>query len=391
MVVIVPEILPVPPVLGGAVELWVHELTVRLAAAGRSVAVISRPAGVAGVPGVEYRCVPWTPLERWCDTLKQRLGRRNPLRHAAKILSVWSYARRVARASRDFDIVYLHNEPNVLLLMPSRRGQRIVLHMHNDHLSIRALRLAYRRALRKAELVVFVSDFVRHQAAVIFPEHAQRFRTVLNATDLSVFRAGGTSAVAQEAFNIGVGAPRLLYVGRLARVKGVHVLIEAFEQLRDQFPQASLVIAGSSFFGEAVKTPYEGELARLAAKIGDAVVFTGYLPHAKLSALYRACDVVVVPSIWPEPFGLVVLEAMASGTCVVASAVGGLPEIIEDRRTGVLVRAGDPNALAAATREVLADPAFKRSLEQAATEVVARKFTWERLMGELEPLLLPSS
>jgi spore coat protein SA len=107
--------------------------------------------------------------------------------------------------------------------------------------------------------------------------------------------------------------------------------------------------------------------------------------------LYRACDVVVVPSIWAEPFGLVVLEAMASGTCVVASAVGGLPEVIDDRRTGLLVKAGDPVALAQAINEVLADDSLKRSLERAAAENLARKFTWDRLVGEVEALMQRSS
>ncbi len=390
LVVIVPEMLPVPPVLGGAVELWVHELTTRLATRGRRVAVISRPAGVPGVPGIEYINLPWTKAERTFDRLKQWLSRRNPLRYLAKMLSVACYARRAFRASREFDIVYLHNEPNALLLMPKRPGQRIVLHMHNDHLTLRMFRAAYRRALAKADLVLFVSDFIRRQAGIAFPEHAHRFKTVLNATDASLFGSDEVHSAAPELAALKTGGPLLLYVGRLARVKGVHVLIEAFARIRARFPQARLVIAGSSFFAGAVRTAYEAELAELAASMGDAVVFTGFLPRAKLKELYRTCDVVAVPSIWPEPFGLVVLEAMASGTCVVASAVGGLPEVIEDRRTGLLVPAADPDALAAAICAVLADPALKSSLERAAAQAVARKFTWERLVGEVEALMQPS-
>jgi spore coat protein SA len=385
--------LPVPPVLGGAVELWVHELTSRLATPGRRVAVISRPAGTAGVHGVEYINLPWTGPERLLDRLKQSLSQANPLRYIAKLLSVWSYARRAARASEGFDILYLHNEPNALLLMPRRSGQQIVLHMHNDHLTIRLLRSVYRRALAKADLVLFVSEFIRRKACAVFPEHAQRFKTVLNATDPAVFGPGDAvpGAAPPELPQLQSGGPHLLYVGRLARIKGVHVLIGAFARVRARFPQARLVIAGSAFFGGAVKTAYEAELARLAAPLGEAVVFTGYLPQSRLRMLYRACDIVVVPSIWAEPFGLVVLEAMASGTCVVASAVGGLPEVIDDRRTGLLVKAGDPVALAQAINEVLADNSLKRSLERAAAENLARKFTWDRLVGEVEALMQRSS
>jgi spore coat protein SA len=382
----------VPPVLGGAVELWVHELTSRLATTGRRVAVISRPAGAPGAPGIQYINLPWTRGERTFDRLKQRLSRRNPLRHIAKLLSVTFYARRAARATEGFDILYLHNEPNVLLFLPKRPGQRIVLHMHNDHLTLRVFRNVYRRALAKADLVLFVSEFIRRQASVVFPEHAQRFRTVLNATDAAAFAPdpGNAPPAAPQLSTLRSGGPLLLYVGRLARVKGVHVLIAAFAKVRARFPQARLVIAGSSFFSGAVRTSYETELAQLAAGMGEAVVFTGYLPHAKLKVLYRTCDIVVVPSIWPEPFGLVALEAMASGTCVVASAVGGLPEVIENRCTGVLVPAQDPQALSEAIAEILADPVLKGSLERAAAERVARKFTWERLITEVEALMQPS-
>jgi len=378
--------LPVPPVLGGAVEQWVHDFTARLAARMPRIAVISRPAGVAGAPGVEYVGVPWTAIERFFYRLKERLHRRNPLRYLAKIQNVWSYARRATRAARNFDIVHLHNEPNILLFMPMRSEQRIILHMHNDHLTLGAFRPMYRRALKKAHLVLFVSDYIRRRAIATFPEFTDRFKTVLNATDPALFTPSAAAAAPPDGFDLGPRGQRILFVGRVTPIKGVHVLIKAFSDIRVRFPQARLIIVGSSFFGEAIKTPYELELVRLAEPLGEAIVFTGYVPQAMLRSLYSACDVVVVPSIWQEPFGLVVLEAMASGTCVVASAVGGLPEIIEHRRTGILIPAGEPDALASAVCEVLADPAFKRRLEEAARTAVEHRFTWARLIGEVDAL-----
>jgi spore coat protein SA len=379
--------LPVPPILGGAVEQWVHEFTARLAAHTSRIAVISRPAGVAGAPGVEYVGIPWTTTERFFYRLKERLNRRNPLRYLAKIQNVWSYARRATHRARAFDVVYLHNEPNILLFMPLRSEQRIILHMHNDHLTPRIFRPLYRRALKKAHLVLFVSEYIRRRALAVFPEFADRFKTVLNATDPQLFTP---APAGQESSPVGVdlGPPgqRILFVGRVTPIKGVHVLIKAFSDIRARFPLARLIIVGSSFFGEAIKTPYEVELARLAEPVGDAVVFTGYVPQATLKSLYSACDVVVVPSIWQEPFGLVVLEAMASGTCVVASAVGGLPEIIEHRRTGILIPAADPGALASAVCELLADLGFKRRLEEAARAAVEHRFTWSRLIDEVDAL-----
>jgi spore coat protein SA len=388
--VIVPELLPVPPVRGGAVEHWVHELTRRLARPGRAIAVISRPAGAPGLPDVTYRGIPWTVLERACDRLKRAASRRNPLRALAKIQIVWSYGRRAARAARDFDLVYLHNEPNLLLFLPARPGQRLVLHMHNDHLTIPALRVMYRRTLRKVDRVVFVSDYIRRRALEIFPEYAQRFEVVLNATDSSVFKPYGDEAYAmlRGALKLDPDCIHLLYVGRLVPIKGVHILVEAFREILARNPRARLVIAGSSFFAGARQSRYEAELAQLAAPVSAAITFTGYLPHASLKFLYSACDVVVVPSLWQEPFGLVVLEAMAAGTCVVASAVGGIPEIVTDQETGVLVPAGDVRALSDAVCRLLAEPQRKNALEQCAAGRVATQFTWEILAAHIDAVFL---
>jgi spore coat protein SA len=387
----VPELLPVPPVRGGAVEHWVQEVSARLVRRGRPLAVISRPAGESGPPGITYIGIPWTPLERACHRLKETSSHRNPLRHLAKMQNVWSYGTRAAKAAQAYDLIYLHNEPNILLFLPTRAGQRIVLHMHNDHLLLPTFRAMYRRALARVEVVLFVSDFLRRRAAAAFPEHAARFRVMLNGTDSSVFKPYGAQAKAMLAGTVRLdpGHRHILYVGRLTPIKGAHVLIEAFSRILSREPTARLIIAGSSFFEGATRTPYEEELARLAAPIGDSITFTGYLPHASLKYLYCACDVVVVPSVWQEPFGLVALEAMASGTCVVASAVGGLPEIITDGQTGLLVPPDDPGALGDAVCRVLADPDYKRKLEQSATAVVATRFTWERLVEELESTFAP--
>jgi glycosyltransferase involved in cell wall biosynthesis len=92
---------------------------------------------------------------------------------------------------------------------------------------------------------------------------------------------------------------------------------------------------------------------------------------------------VVVPSTWQEPFGLVALEAMSAQACVVASAVGGLPELVAHERTGLLVPADDVAALADAMARLLADPALRQRLGRAARAEVVRRFSYTRLAGEL--------
>lgn len=377
---IVPELLPVPPTEGGAVEHWVHEVSQRLARSGHDVAVISRPAGAAGDPNIAYIGVPWTRLGRWWLRLKQTSARHNPLRNLAKLANVLGYAMGVRKAMRDVeaDIVYVHNDPLLAWLLPLREGQKLVQHMHNDHLSVVALRPVLSRVLSRTDLVLCVSDYIRDRARQVLPAHAAKMQTVLNATDTSLFRPHAEAATAP--------APtfHFLYVGRLTADKGVHVLIDAFARVHHAYPQTRLLIAGSSFFANAPQTDYQRQLAQQAAPLAQAIVFSGFVPHAQLRFMYAEADAVVVPSTWQEPFGLVALEAMSSQSCVIASAVGGVPEVVTHERTGLLVPPSDTAALAEAMARAVQDPALRHRLAVAARREALMRFSYTRLASDLD-------
>jgi len=207
---------------------------------------------------------------------------------------------------------------------------------------------------------------------------------VLNATDPDVFKPYGDEAIRQlqDIVSIAPGKHYLLYVGRLTPIKGVHVLIEAFQAIHRRLPNTRLIITGSSFFGGAAKTSYEQSLTTLAAPVSEAILFTGYLPHDKLKYLYSAVDVVALPSVWQDPCPLVVFETMASGTCLVSSAVGGIPEVVEHSKDGVLVEANNPALLAQAICDLMASDDIGRLATNARNKIVAG-YTWDRLVGEL--------
>ncbi len=386
--VIVPELLPVPPVRGGAVEHWVHELVGPLADKGWQVTVISRPAGVPGVPGIGYVGIPQTAVERALERWKQHRSRVNPLRIFGKVYNVWCYGRRAAAAARNFDVIYLHNEPNILGWLRVRPNQRLVLHMHNEHLTIPVLRSWYRRTLRRAAKVAFVSEFVRRRALEYFPEYRESFMTIPNATDTEVFRpaVGGGNPSSLLPVQIEPECQYVLYAGRLIPEKGIDVLIRAFTNVTAQNPRARLIVTGSSFFGGAQRTRFEEELAQLAESVGSAIQFTGFVPREQLKTLYQACDVVVVPSTWQDPAPLVVLEAMASGKSVVATAVGGIPELVRDGVTGLVVPPSDPDALATAIHRLLRDSALRHALGAAAREHVVAKHSSARLVEDIDTL-----
>jgi glycosyltransferase involved in cell wall biosynthesis len=161
----------------------------------------------------------------------------------------------------------------------------------------------------------------------------------------------------------------LLVVGRLRVRKGVEVLLAAWPEVARRFPAARLRIAGDGEHREEL----ERQAAALGVGRGGAVAFLGRASGARVRQLLRGAAALVVPSIY-EGMPLVVLEAMDAGVPVVASRVSGIPEVVEDGRTGWLVPPEDPPALAAALAAVLGDPAAARQRGAAGRRRLDERF-----------------
>jgi glycosyltransferase involved in cell wall biosynthesis len=153
----------------------------------------------------------------------------------------------------------------------------------------------------------------------------------------------------------------LLFVGRLEHVKGVHVLLRALPAVLAAAPDTRVAIVGDG--------PARAELTRLAAELGvdHAVGFRGWLTADELMPEYERATAVVVPSVWPENFPTVALEALGVGRPLIGSRVGGIPELIEHGRSGLVVPPDDPPALSEALLTVLLDADTARSMAAAAT------------------------
>lgn len=171
--------------------------------------------------------------------------------------------------------------------------------------------------------------------------------------------------------------PRILCVGRLVAGKGFDLAIDAFPAVAARFPGAELVIAGDG--------PEREALERRAA---GRARFTGWVVPERVAELINTATVVVVPSREAESFGLVAAQAGQMGRPVVASAVGGLGEVVEDGATGLLLPDLDAAALAAAIERVLGDPDTARRMGDAARRRVASKFAMDRCADEYETLYM---
>jgi glycosyltransferase involved in cell wall biosynthesis len=174
-----------------------------------------------------------------------------------------------------------------------------------------------------------------------------------------------------------------VFAGRLSRWKGYDLFTEAAAIVAPEFPHARFVIAGTPPEGEEWRSP---QLADRLAQLGVADRTDVVGMCADVPALLDRTDIAVIPSRWPEPFGLVTVEAMRAGCAVIASGHGASPEILTDGVDGVLVPPGDVTALAEAWRRLLAEPGTRERLGAAARRRVAEAFSDRQFAAEIAAL-----
>lgn len=188
-----------------------------------------------------------------------------------------------------------------------------------------------------------------------------------------VDRLPSTPADIRSEFGWPDDAPIVTISGRLEWWKGQDVFLRAAAEVAHEVPAARFVVLGGALYGRGEE--YAAGLPRLTETLGiaDRVAFTGHRDDAL--AVMAASDVVAHCSITPEPFGMVVIEAMALGRATIASDDGGPPEVIEHGRNGVLVPPGDPAALAEEMTALLVDPDRRRRIGEAGRDLVLERYT----------------
>jgi teichuronic acid biosynthesis glycosyltransferase TuaC len=279
-------------------------------------------------------------------------------------LAALSAARAMRRDGYDFDLIdahYFYPDGVAAVLLGRALGKPVTITARGSDLNLLAgFRLARRMiaaAAARADGLITVSAALKERL-VELGVPARRVAVLRNGVDLGQFRPAAGPA---QPFAFEHAGPTLLSVGHLVAAKGHHLAIEALCEL----PRANLLVAGEG--------PERAALLRLADRLGvaDRVRLLGRVEHEQLPAIYGAADVLVLASEregWPN----VLLEAMACGTPVVATAVGGIPEAVTQPAAGELIDARSAAAVARGVRAVLA-----RGLPRTATRAYAEQFSWQ--------------
>jgi len=275
-----------------------------------------------------------------------------------------------------FDIVHCHGifPPDISYWAATTSSAPVVVTFHTYRARVPKRLPALLRALfpglgGRVGQRIAVSEACRRYSEAWFPGS---YHVIPNGVDISRFRPDATAPESMR----GTG-PVILFVGRLDERKGLPVLIRAMRLVGEQVSAARLVVVGSG--------PLDGQCRRLAAELGIAhrVAFAGRVIDADLPGYYASSTVFCSPALGGEAMGIVLIEAMAAGKPVVASAIAGYDEVIRSGVDGRLVPAGDAAALAAGLTELLKSEPERRRLSENALARVQR-YAWPRVAARVE-------
>lgn len=262
-----------------------------------------------------------------------------------------------------FDMIIVENRPGFVLKLKQRCKTPCILHLHNDFLHIDSLKSkdiydGYQR-------IICVSDFIAKKVQAIEPTISGKCETIYNAIDLLRYEKAlpmkrNLQGLSEEDFII-------VYIGRLKKEKGILQLIQAIKQTQEISNLKLLIIGASAYGKDKQPTKFIRQLEEESKPIKDKVIFTGFIDYHQVPSYLKMADIAVVPSMWEEPFGLTIVEAMAAGLPLITTRSGGIPEICEGVAT-IVDRENIVENLAAAILDLYKHPEKRTAMSKASLE-----------------------
>lgn len=264
---------------------------------------------------------------------------------------------------QSYDCIILENRPGYAYKLSKRVTSKLVLHLHNDLLNQETK--LHNDIFNSLHKVLTVSDYIKSRVNSI--DETNKVCTVYNGIDIQRFSPQGAINISRQDLGLSEKDFVLLYSGRINKDKGVSELIDAMLKLKDS-SNIKLLILGSSFFGDASnEDPFINTLKQKAKSITECFIFTGFIPYSILPQYLWISDAAVVPSVWEEPFGNTVVEAMAAGLPLITTRSGGIPEICEGVAT-IVDRENIVDNLSNAILDLYQHPDKRKQMAKASLE-----------------------
>lgn len=265
--------------------------------------------------------------------------------------------------SKNYDYIILENCPGYAYKLSQRGYNNLILHLHNELLHSNSR--YHDEIFNSLTKILTVSDYIKERVSTIQPN--SKTQTIYNGVDLKFFSTTKIHPIKREAIGFSDDDFIIAYSGRINKDKGISELIDALLHFRD-IPHIKLMVLGSSFFDNAKKEDaFIRSLKYKAREIGSKIVFTGFIPYHQVPSYLRLADIAALPSMWEEPFGLTIVEAMAAGLPLITTRSGGIPEICEGVAT-IVDRDNIVENLAVAIIDLYEHPEKRKQMAAGAFE-----------------------
>lgn len=286
------------------------------------------------------------------------------------------------------ELIHSPSQPRALslsVMLAIFSKAKLVVHVHGGNSSKmrNAQRMLMSFQLKRASAVITVSSFIKRRVLALGVKES-KVHPVLNAVDLNRFHPSIKDSGIREEFGIDPDACLAAVIGRITPEKGQIDFLKAMKIVRERLPGVHGMVTGwDSHYPMPDGRTYLQYLKDYCMENGlaNSITFTG--PRKDIERFYAAADIIVVPSAYQEPFGLVIVEAMAMAKPLVATRGGGIPEIVDDGVTGILVDRVSPEQIAGAIMRLLGDSKLRNTLGSQASAAVEKRFYERRLAEEV--------
>ncbi|MBO7128466.1 MAG: glycosyltransferase family 4 protein [Prevotella sp.] len=263
-----------------------------------------------------------------------------------------------------FDYIILENCDGYAYKLSQRGYKNLILHMHNERRTSRSMydEIVYNNITK----IVTVSNYIKKTVPSFISK--DRIQTVYNGIDLKSFTSyNSKSAIYRKSIGLSDDDFVIVYNGRINEEKGISELIEAMLLLKG-YAKIKLLIIGGTFFGNAKNdNKFVRSLKEKIMEIEDKCVFTGFIPYSQVPLYLRLADIAVLPSMWDEPFGLTIVEAMAADLPLITTLSGGIPEICEGVAT-IVNKDNIVNNLVSAILDLYNNPEKRKQMSATSIE-----------------------
>ena len=287
-------------------------------------------------PNIRFVWIKVPRFVKWMDKLVFTFVSRFTHMKASSFKSLLALGYYTFKSSRfikkeDFEAVILeHNIPMVWMIKWSGYKGKYFHHLHN----LPRTNAKCMGTLNKCAKFLCISQYmvndIMDEASPIGPVAKERTQILFNCIDTSLFRPIERSklSISKEVFGISPNSKVLIFAGRITWEKAIEKIFEALGFIKAE--NVELLVVGDMAMANQEKSPYAGKLISMARKHQGKIHFTGYVQHDKLPEFYNLADLAILPSMWEEPAGLTMVEAMACGIPVITTRSGGIPEYVGD-------------------------------------------------------------